>query len=171
MPHGKAYVVIASGGEYDEAWSDPVKVCLIEGPLLSYVAGLESERDEKKALYDAFHAGLKIWDTANPYPDPLPFEELPRLEVPSWSGIKGADITDAMRAAKQTIKDRNLLIHDENGRRRAMANVPRDEYWDRRRAKQEKIAVGLGLSSSSEIPDYRSFDIEWSIVLIDLIES
>lgn len=64
----RTYIIVASSGEYEDAWSNPVVVGRDRAKLELRLKELEQERDHTNALYEQWFAYREEWFKNNPRP-------------------------------------------------------------------------------------------------------
>lgn len=101
----KVHVLIAAGGEYEDAWTRVEKVSLV-GPvaLEELIVRLQAEQAQAVKLCEEYEAADKEWKLQNPQPIPSHSQTMAvdRLRPAPWIGTKGVKqvITAEMRAAR-----------------------------------------------------------------------
>ena len=117
----KIYLLVASGGSYEDAWEKVELASKDKSKLEAEQVKLEGLRDFCKELMAKLSSFVEDWNAVNAGP---PLEEL--AEVPKWpSGLDQRLITREMKAERQTLVQFNKevlarnhqKISDHNGKR------------------------------------------------------
>ena len=99
------YVIVASGGSYDDAWSKAEFVTSDEKLGQYYVDRMNAFRDEVEAARDT----LNKWATQYRKDNPRPSTESGTLyAIPKWTGNQ--KITQEMRNERKRLEDLNREI-------------------------------------------------------------
>jgi hypothetical protein len=107
----KMFVLIASGGQYDEKWSYPILASSDFDKLNAVKTTLESQQAEKIQQRSEYYQFMDTWRKTNPDPKP---GTRPALHRPSFSGLDHRLITAEMREERKRIDDENDNIRIEN---------------------------------------------------------
>lgn len=129
------YGVYASGGEYEDAFHNLIKVWTKKTDAEEQIFELNEIRNRRKIALELKYNHSCAWDEANPNTIVGP----ERCAYPKWTGIKNQDITQAMR------DERNAII----GKYNTEFQVYTDAADHRRNARDESCAVHLAMKGLS----------------------
>lgn len=147
------YIVIESGGQYEDAWDANRFACATPEGAQAAIAAQKARREKLIAEREVLVAAKVAFEEVNPYP-----ESISRLVIPRWeAGIRQQDITVEMREERNVLQAQNREIDRKN-------HEAHQAYYGALLAHQQTVAQTLGL----EIPDriVYSADIEytkWSV--------
>ena len=110
-----AFILVASGGSYEDAWQSNVAVSRDKIAIEELKIKKENEREFIAACSEKLDAFIKEWEMKNPF-DPNILEKT--VAVPKWpSGIDQRMITKEMRIERDTVRNFNNQVCFRNSER------------------------------------------------------
>lgn len=107
-----AFILVAFGGSYDDAWQNNVAVSTDEAAITALKVKKESEREILISCSKKLNEFVKEWEKKNPFDSNL-LEKTANL--PKWpSGIDQRMITKEMRSERESICAYNNGVNDRN---------------------------------------------------------
>lgn len=102
----KIYIVVESGGEYEDAWRGNLVAFNNRASAEAYIANSIAEHEKHAAQQKSLYEHFKAWEAKVPPVDYTPYAS---IKPPRWpSGIKEKDITPEMRAERKRILAENI---------------------------------------------------------------
>ena len=152
------YAIIASGGSYDDAWSNVRFVTDDQVKGQAFVDKMNALQTEIQSAEDLVQKSMHQYIIKNP--QPIWPDVRDQLEVaPRWPS--NAKITHEMRAERKRIEDRNQSILEES----------RKPYWDWHTAYQQAIKDFKEATFSLEIQEGMEHDSDtwWNIQPVETL--
>ena len=157
----KLFVVIESGGKYDDAWETTLAGSFDQTKAEKYIVDKELDNKLKESRYEEMNAFSEAWITQNPRPE---ITIRAKIAIPKWINIKHQDITDDMREERKNIQAQNEQNLYED-------TAPMREWNSKRQLATKEWAASKNYNLE-EIESYDSrFDDCWyRIQEIDFLE-
>lgn len=157
---GKVYVVIASGGEYDEKWSRVRGASLIEDKANAYARTLIDAFNAREKRRAEHREWRKEYEAAHPRPTPI----YPDMEVwPRWNNLRNDQITPEMRAERAAIKERNAALERK-------AHEPIEAWFNAFSAAEIAWTEARGYDREEIAFNYESKNTRYEVLAIDIID-
>ncbi len=160
----KIFVVVASGGKYEDAWRRPVLASHDKDKVQFYVDAKVRERAVITDIKTRHRDAIRAWVNANPEPAILDYT-LPDKPWPLWTGLKEKEITQEMRNTREVLRKKH---HEDCKKIVDEAHAENAAWW----AKQKVFSTQwLTEHNYSEKDIEFSYDTPdgWSIKEVDFV--
>jgi len=157
------YLVIASGGEFDDAWKQNEVGSFDQQKAKDYARDATNDRQKRNEDLDSFDEVSSKW-----YEEKGPIPYGTRLPIPKWGaghGVGEKDITPEMRAERSAIQAKNDAMDKEYHaiciKQQAELQQMREEFF---------VARGYDKDDNIIVASYmESHDVRFSIEELEVI--